>query len=290
MKTLSTRLLTAALLMLVLAACANHAAFVPTSTQTNPPPLSTATVAPPTTASPTPSTEIPAPPATPSPVAMPGEYPAYPPPPAPSGGYPAPEPSRVPIPASTSTPLVALTVAPAANAISPENAAGLRLSTQVAPPSFDEIDRYWADPGYAGYFPEYPILDVVFSANGAQLAIGKAHGIYVYDLQRLKARRFIDTGNVVPRHVSFMANTNMLMVCDDLFYWPRGATFFDIPSGQRAGMIRVPPPVKEEMSTIAQLSPDGRTLVIQTGNYASLYDGVSRQPLAFWPANFPLTT
>jgi WD40 repeat protein len=199
-------------------------------------------------------------------------------------GYPAPHVTPITPPTAVPTALVASTLPVAVNAISPANAASLRPATPVAPPSFDGAEQKIAEwsTGLG------PILDVAFSKDGGRLAVAKAYGVFVYDLQALHPLRFIDTGNAIPLRIAFLPGGNKLVVSthDYPLAGVRGATFFDIASGQRVGQIRWGTSPNGIDSTIARLSPDGRILLIQQNFGAELFDSASRQPLPFWPRRF----
>lgn len=197
--------------------------------------------------------------------------------------FPWPSPPPTPSP----TPLPPLQVAPtptlAANAIAPGNAAALRPLARITPPSRESTLGFIGnDEAFAG------ILNVVVNADGSKIAIAKGDGILVYDLNTLKPLRFIDTGSVIPFGMYFLVDGKTLLVSSIWGSWPLGPTFFDIETGQRTGMIRVPPSFKPENATTSFPSPDSRVVVIQQANFARFYEGLTHQPLATWPpTGFP---
>jgi WD40 repeat protein len=260
-----------------------------------PAPAGTATTAPPVSANvpaslvapaATPTAASPALP-TPSPAAPPSGYALQPPTPTAASGYPGPynPPTLVP---PTPTPAVAPTVPIAPNAISPLNAASLRPAAPVPPPSFQGATDMLNT--LSTFFD--PILDIAFSLDGGRLAIAKAYGVFVYDLRTPQPLRFIDTADAIPLRVFFTAMADRLVVSthEDPRVGPRGATYFDLATGQRSGMIRWPTSVNGIDSTIARLSPDGRILLIQQNFGAGLYDAATLQPLPYWPRAFEAAT
>ncbi len=224
---------------------------------------------------------------TPSPSALPTGYELQPPTPTAATGYPAPYNPPTPI-VPTPTPIVAPTVPIAPNAISPANAGNLQMASPVAPPSFEGASDMLAltNPGAD------PILDVAFSSDGGRLAVAKAYGIFVYDRRSPRPLRFIDTADAIPLRIFFTPSADRLLVSshDDPRLGPRGATFFDVDTGRRSGIIRWPSSVNGIDSTIARLSPDGRSLLVQQNFGAALYDAATLRPLPFWPRAFAAAT
>jgi hypothetical protein len=218
---------------------------------------------------------------------MPVGYEMQPPTPTAANGYPAPYNPPTPM-APTPTPIVAPTVPVAPNAISPANAASLRSTSPVAPPSFQGAADMLAQFGTGSN----PILDAAFSIDGGRLAVAKPYGVFVYDLRAPRPLSFIDTASALPLRVFFTAWADHLVVSthDDPQLGPRGATFFDPTTGQRSAMIRWPTSVNGIDSTIARLSPDGRILLIQQNFGAALYDALTLQPLPYWPPGFTAAT
>ncbi|MDW8324979.1 MAG: hypothetical protein RMK99_00310 [Anaerolineales bacterium] len=210
----------------------------------------------------------------PLPTSPPGGYPP--------GGYPAPTPIILPSPTAIPTLSIAPTVPVAPNAIAPENAAQLRPVGRITPTSRE----IYAD----GIFPPGPIWYVALSKDQARLAVAKPDGVHVYDLAGLRPLNYIDTGSALPLRVFFLDDGRTLMTSSAADAVPLGATFFDVATGQRRGLLRVPWGVFPNLGTWAYPSPSEQTLVIHQGNSARFYDLRTLQPLITWPDRwFPAT-
>lgn len=202
----------------------------------------------------------------------------------PPGGYPAPLPTAAPSP--TPTPLAlnlppAPTPTPAPNAISPENAAHLQPVARITPESLESHFRDMLSS---------PVLDVALSADETRAAVVKLDGIFVYDLAAPRVLNYIDTGSADPARAFFTDDPNVLFTSSGWYSTKLGATFFDVPTGQRTEVARVPWPAMPYLLTQAYPSPDRQMLIIQQGNAARFYDMRTLQPLITWPDRwFPAT-
>jgi WD40 repeat protein len=239
-------------------------------------------------------------PATPTTIPLPEGYPpnpdqptlppsGYPPglvqPTSPPGGYPAPKPTIVPMPTVAPlppTPRVAPTVPIAPNAITPGNAAQLRPVARLTPPSRAEFE--------GGFFPSGPIWDVALSNDETRIAVAVPDGVHVYDLAVGQPLGYVDTGAALPVRAYFSPDNRTLFTSSGWDYAPFGATFFEVATGQRSGMLRVPWPAMPHLGTWAYPSPDGNILVIRQGNAARFYEMATRRLLNTWPERwFPAT-
>lgn len=238
-----------------------------------------------------PTDSAPLAPATPTATPLPEGYPVSPPQPSlppgsyPPGGYPAPWPTAPPMPTMPPpppTPRVAPTVPLAPNAIAPGNAAQLRPAGRITPESRERYE--------GGLFPSGPIWDVALSKDETRLAVARPDGVHVYDLANRRPLNYLDTGSALPVRIFFLDNDRTLMTSSAGDALPHGATFFDIASGQRSRVLRVPWPAMPHLGTWAYPAPSEQILVLHQGNAARFYDLRTLQLLPTWPDRwFPAT-
>jgi len=235
----------------------------------------------------TPTASVVLAPATLTATPLPEGYPPNPvQPTSPPGGYPAPKPTIAPMPTVAPlppTPRVAPTVPIAPNAIAPGNAAQLRPVARLTPPSRAEFE--------GGFFPSGPIWDVALSNDETHVAVAVPDGVHVYDLAAGQPLAYVDTGAALPARAYFLPDNRTLFTSSGWGdFAPFGATFFEVATGQRSGILRVPWPAMPYLGTWAYPSPDGHILVIRQGNAARFYDMATRRPLNTWPERwFPAT-